>query len=601
MPLSSARSHILIVDDDDQVRKLLKDYLGNDHDCLTVASAEEALSVLQERGFALVLSDIQMEGLSGLDLVPLVLERSPDTVVIMISGEQTIEFAVEAMRAGAFDYVTKPFDLRQVDAAVKRALKHQRLLEEKRLYENHLEELVVERTAEIEHLAYHDQLTDLPNRTMFLNRCDQALAKSRADHSSGAVVLVSLDRFRRITETLGHAAGDELIVAAAARLASCIESREMLARVDTDEFGLLFPRLDDERAAHAVADEIADVMKPAFRIAGDQEIFLTTSIGIALFPLNGEDASEIARNASAALDLARQQGGNNHRAYQPEMHARALNLLGLETNLRRAVESNEFVTYYQPIINLTSDEIVGFEALVRWQHPRLGLLGPMEFIELAEDTGLILDIGELVMHAACAQTHNWHDDNAARPRIAINVSARQFRDQTFRDRLDRVLSETDLDPQFLELEITERTIIEDFDSAIALLTDLRSMGVKISIDDFGTGYSSLSYLKNLPVDTVKLDRSFVIGTSSDSRDAALVMAVITLAHNLGLRVIAEGIETESQRDFLRLLRCDEGQGFLLGRPAPAEAIDWNQLNPKRKPSVVVSARSNNPISSAVNE
>jgi diguanylate cyclase (GGDEF)-like protein len=601
MPSVTTRPQILIVDDDEQVRKLLKAYLQEENDCRDVASAEEALSLLRTIQFDLVLSDIQMPGLSGLEMAPRILEYSPDTVVIMISGEQTIDYAIEAMRAGAFDYITKPFDLRQVAASVQRALKHQSLLEEKRRYENHLEEMVRERTVEIEHLAYHDQLTDLANRALFINKCEDALIACRANRCNGAVLLVSLDRFKRINDTLGHAAGDELVNAVAARLESCVSGRDLLARFDTDEFALLIPQIENKQLVSEVAATIAEVMKPAFRVAEDHEIFLTTSTGIAVFPANGEDASELTRNAGAALDLAKQQGGNNYRFYQPEMNAHALSRLGLETNLRRAVEAKEFVTFYQPIVNFMTGQTVGFEALVRWQHPRLGLLGPVDFIELAEDTGLILDIGQLVMNEAFAQVRRWHDEDAGKLRIAVNVSARQFRDQTFPDRLVEVLCESRLDPQCVELEITETAIIDNFESAIALLSDLRRMGIKISIDDFGTGYSSLSYLKHLPVDTVKLDRSFVIGTTTDSRDAALVMAVITLAHNLGLRVIAEGIETESQHDFLRLLRCDEGQGFLLGRPAPAEAIDWSSLNPKRKPNLVVNSRTEKTFPHAINQ
>ena len=601
MPSLTTRPQVLIVDDDAQVRKLLKAYLQEENDCRDVASAEEALSVLRSFQFDLVLSDIQMPGLSGLEMVPRILEHSPDTIVIMISGEQTIDYAIEAMRAGAFDYITKPFDLRQVGASVERALKHQRLLAEKRRYENHLEEMVRERTVEIEHLAYHDHLTDLANRTLFINKCEDALIACRADKCNGAILLVSLDRFKRINDTLGHAAGDELVSAVAARLESCVSRRDMLARFDTDEFALLIPRFEDRDLVSELAATVAEVMKPAFRVANDHEIFLTASIGIAVFPANGEDASQLTRNAGAALDLAKQQGGNNYRFYQPEMNAHALRRLGLETNLRRAVEAKEFATFYQPILNLMSGHTVGFEALVRWQHPRLGLLAPVDFIELAEDTGLILDIGQLVMNEACAQTRRWQTEGFGNLRIAVNVSARQFRDRTFADRLVEVLCESRLDPQCVELEITETTIIENFESAIALLSDLRRMGIKISIDDFGTGYSSLSYLKHLPVDTVKLDRSFVIGASTDSRDAALVMAVISLAHSLGLRVIAEGIETESQRDFLRLLRCDEGQGFLLGRPAPAEAIDWGSLNPMRKPNLVVNSRTEKTFPRAINQ
>jgi len=601
MPSLTTRPQILIVDDDEQVRKLLKEYLQEENDCRDVASAEDALSLLRSSQFDLVLSDIQMPGLSGLEMAPRILEHSPDTVVIMISGEQTIAYAIEAMRAGAFDYITKPFDLRQVGVSVQRALKHQRLLAEKRRYENHLEEMVMERTVEIEHLAYHDHLTDLANRALFINKCDDALIACRANECNGAILLVSLDRFKRINDTLGHAAGDELVSAVAVRLESCVDRRDMLARFDTDEFALLIPRIEDKHLVIELAATIAEVMKPAFRLADDHEIFLTTSIGIAEFPANGEDAAELTRNAGAALDLAKQQGGNNYRFYQPEMNAHALSRLGLETNLRRAVEAREFVTFYQPIVNLMTGQTVGFEALVRWQHPRLGLLAPVDFVGLAEDTGLILDIGQLVMNDACAQTRRWQTEGFGKLRIAVNVSARQFRDRTFADRLVEVLCESRLDPQCVELEITETTIIENFESAIALLSDLRRMGIKISIDDFGTGYSSLSYLKHLPVDTVKLDRSFVIGTTTDSRDAALVMAVITLAHSLGLRVVAEGIETESQHDFLRLLRCDEGQGFLLGRPAAAEAIDWNKLDPKRKPNLIVSSPTEKTFSRAINQ
>jgi diguanylate cyclase (GGDEF)-like protein len=601
MPSLTTRPQILIVDDDEQVRKLLKEYLQEENDCRDVASAEDALSLLRSSQFDLVLSDIQMPGLSGLEMAPRILEHSPDTVVIMISGEQTIAYAIEAMRAGAFDYITKPFDLRQVGVSVQRALKHQRLLAEKRRYENHLEEMVMERTVEIEHLAYHDHLTDLANRALFINKCDDALIACRANECNGAILLVSLDRFKRINDTLGHAAGDELVRAVAVRLQSCVDRRDMLARFDTDEFALLIPRIEDKHLVTELAATIAEVMKPAFRLADDHEIFLTTSIGIAEFPANGEDAAELTRNAGAALDLAKQQGGNNYRFYQPEMNAHALSRLGLETNLRRAVEAREFVTFYQPIVNLMTGQTVGFEALVRWQHPRLGLLAPVDFVALAEDTGLILDIGQLVMNDACAQTRRWQTEGFGKLRIAVNVSARQFRDRTFADRLVEVLCESRLDPQCVELEITETTIIENFESAIALLSDLRRMGIKISIDDFGTGYSSLSYLKHLPVDTVKLDRSFVIGTTTDSRDAALVMAVITLAHSLGLRVVAEGIETESQHDFLRLLRCDEGQGFLLGRPAAAEAIDWNKLDPKRKPNLIVSSPTEKTFSRAINQ
>ena len=580
----STRTPILIIDDVEQIRRLLAEVLFQ-YECVLAASAEEGLELLESRTFDLVLSDINMPGMGGLDLVPKILERSPDTVVVMVSGEQTIESAIEAMRVGAFDYVTKPLDVRHVEAAVARALAQHSLLVDRRLYSEHLEELVKERTAEIEHLAYHDKLTDLPNRSLFVTKCEKVLAECNGGRCNGAVLLVSLDRLKRITDTLGYAAGDALITESAARLRRCFPTEIIVARYDTDEFALLLPRFADSAQAGVIAAEISSALKPPFIVADEQEVFLTTSIGIAVFPEHGQDASQILSNAGAALEVAKQQGGNTFRFYAAEQNAQARSQLGLEMNLRHAVEANQFVNYYQPIVNLMTGKLVGCEALVRWQHPRLGLLGPGDFIGLAEDTGLILDIGTLVINAACRQMRRWQRQGLWPLRIAVNVSARQFHDQTFGDRLVAALSETELGAQNMELEITETAIIENFDSAIATLSALRKLGMKVSIDDFGTGYSSLSYLKHLPIDTVKLDRSFVSGASSESRDAALVMAIVNLAHTLGLRVIAEGIETESQRDFLRLLKCDEGQGYLLGRPAPAEMLDWT-VEPKRNPSVI---------------
>src|SRR5256714_13647213 len=589
---------ILIIDDEEQIRRLLTDLLSAEYECVQACSAEEALAVLETRTFDLVLSDINMSGITGLELVPRIRQSTPDTVVMMISGQQTIDFAIEAMRAGAFDFITKPMDLRQVQAAVARALSHRKLIEDKRRYENHLEELVQERTAKIEHLAYHDRLTDLPNRNLFETRCEEALATASAQ--GGAGLLVSLDRFKKIVGALGHAAGDVLLTNAAARMQSCIRRHDVIARFETDEFGILLMDVEGATEVADVALTIAAAMKPSFSVGGGQDVFVTTSIGISLFPANGNDAATIIRNARAALDQSKQLAGNNYQFYVPEMNAQALTSLGLETNLRRAVEENELVTYYQPIVCLASGQTVGFEALVRWQHPRLGLLNPIDFIALAEDTGLILEIGNLVMRTACAQIRQWQCEGHGPLRIAINVSARQVLAEDFLDRLIGALSDSRLDAKSLELEITETSIMENSESAIRVLADIRRMGVRVSIDDFGTGYSSLSYLKHLPIDTVKLDRSFVSGANSNPKDAALVKAIITLAHNLNLQVIAEGIETDEQHEFLRLLRCDEGQGYLLGRPAPANLIDWAKVNPRRK-QMVTNHRSTKDLRLVINE
>jgi diguanylate cyclase (GGDEF)-like protein len=601
-PANKPLANILIIDDDDQIRGLLRELLKDVYECVDVASAEEALAVLDSLNFDLVISDIQMPGISGLDLVPRILERTPDTVVVMISGQQSIESAIEALRVGAFDYITKPLDARHVGAAVRRALAHQQLLAEKRQYENHLEELVAERTAEIEHLAFYDRLTDLPNRTLFSDRCAQALASAHRSKRLVGVILIALDRFKKVSDTLGHAAGDIVLSEAAARLRTCVSEADTVARFDGEEFALLLSQINEAGELSDVAVSLHDAFQEPFRL-GEQVVYVTTSIGISLYPFNGEDSDTVLRNAGAALYRAKQQGGNNHQFYSADMNAQAVERLALENSLRRAIINNEFITYYQPVVDLVSSEVVGMEALVRWRHPDLGVLPPAKFIGLAEDTGLIVDIGEQVLRTACRQTRKWLDEGLGRLRIAVNVSARHFQQKNFLDRLKQVLEESRLDPRCLELELTETSIMENAESAARLLTEIRNLGVKIAIDDFGTGYSSLSYLKRLPIDTVKLDRSFVNGATTDPDDAALVMAIVTLAHNLRLTVIAEGVETAEQLSFLRLLRCDEGQGYLFSKPVPADVFASSLRDPKRRLQLIAGSRPQvvSSFPSAVNE
>src|SRR5260370_38830407 len=303
-----------------------------------------------------------------------------------------------------------------------------------------------------------------------------------------------------------------------------------------------------------------------------QEVYVTPSIGISLFPLNGEPGNAILQNAVAALYRAKQQGGNNYQFYAPNMNALRLNRLAVETSLRQAIDNEEFITYYQPVVDLSSRRIVGLEALVRWQHPRLGLLPPSEFLGLAEDTGLILDISTSVMRSACLQTRTWQLEGLSSLRIAVNVSARQFRQKDFVDRILQVLSESRLCPSSLELELTETSIMADPESAATILTEIRKLGVRVAIAYFGTGYSSLGYLKRFPLDTLKLDRSFVNGAATDADDAALVTAIVTLAHSLRLRVVAEGIEEADQLNLIRRLKCDDGHGHLFAKPQTAAKL-----------------------------
>jgi len=562
---------ILLVDDDPQIRTVLLALLRASYECAEARSAEEALTLLHTEKFALVLSDIVMDGMSGLDMLPHVLQRSPGTVVVMISGEQTIESAIEAMRAGAFDYITKPFDLRHVEAAVARALEHYELRETKRLYEGHLEELVERRTAERDHLAYHEALTGLPNRVLFRDRLAHAIPQAQRRQQLLAVIFIAIDRFKRLNDTLGHAAGDQILCGVAERLSSFRDEGHTAASCGGEEFALLVSDVGRAEDAVKVTQSVREVFKQPFSF-NDHELFVTLSVGIGLYPHDGEDAQTLLQNTSIALARAKQQGGDNYQFYRANMNEQALKRLGLENSLRQALEREEFVVHYQPQINAETSQLVGTEALVRWRHPELGLISPVEFIPLAEETGLIVPIGEWVLRTACAQNKAWQEAGFVALQVSVNFSPRQFQQPGLVGQVRRALGETGLEPHYLEMELTEGSVMKDAELTITTLRQLKAMGVRVSIDDFGTGYSSLNYLKSFPIDSLKIDISFVRHSTTDPRDAAIVRAIITLAHSLKLKVMAEGVETEEQLSFLRSLGCDGIQGYLFSKPLPAAAF-----------------------------
>jgi diguanylate cyclase (GGDEF)-like protein len=568
--VDDGKASILIIDDEADIRNLLSGMLSGSYRCTAASSAEEALSLLHGEEFDLLISDINLGGMSGLEMIPQALASAPDTVMVVVSGQQTIESAIEALRVGAFDYIRKPFDLQHVESAVRRALDYHSSLEAKRRHENQLEELVRQRTDELNRLAYYDVLTDLPNRILFEDRLTQALARAQHDRQTLGMMFLSLDRFRKVIDTLGHAQGYRLLQQIARRLAGCVPDGATVARFEGDEFALLALTGGTEYPVEVIS-RINEAMKLPFAL-DDHELFVTVSIGISLYPDDGEDAPTLLKNAGAALHRAKEQGGNNYQFYTADLNAKALKRLTLENDLRRALERNEFEVHYQPLIDISTRAVVGMEALVRWQHAELGFLPPAEFIPLAEDTGLIVPLGEWVLRTACAQCSAWHADGLASLTVAVNLSAHQFQQQNLSELVVRVLRETGLSPQNLELELTESSIMKNAESAVKTLGELKEMGVSIAIDDFGTGYSSLGYLKRLPIDKLKIDQTFVRDVTTDPNDAALVMAIIALAHNLRLKVLAEGVETEEQLRLLHLLRCDEWQGYLYSAPLPAEAF-----------------------------
>ena len=567
----NSKPKLLIIDDEKQIRELLLDLLGGVYDCSDAGSAEEALTALSKQTFDLVISDIDMGGMSGLELVPRVHALSPDTVVVMLSGNQDLEFAIRALRAGAFDYITKPIDLRHVEASVERALQHSELLKEKRRYKEQIEELLQQRTAQVDWLAYYDTVTQLPNRALFEDRLTQAVAVAKASGQSLGVLFISLDQFKKVNDSLGHGPGDSLLREFAERLKSCISRSDTVGRFGSDEFVLLKMGIDGTTDVIETIGSLFQVLRFSFDLPG-HELYATASVGVSLFPFDGEDSQTLLKNAGAALYRAKKSGGANYQFFTADMHELAAGRLALETNLRRALQNEEFLLHYQPRVSIDSLAITGVEALVRWQHPQLGLVSPSEFIPLAEDTGLIVPIGEWVLRTACEQNRRWQEQGFAPIHMAVNISARQFHDQDLSQTVIRILNESGLAPNYLDLELTESSIMQNVEFAADVLARWKNMGINISIDDFGTGFSSLASLKRLPIDALKIDQSFVRDATTDQDDAAIVMAITTLAHNLRLRVVAEGVETEEQLRFLQLLRCDEIQGFLFSKPLPADLL-----------------------------
>ncbi|NEX61605.1 putative bifunctional diguanylate cyclase/phosphodiesterase [Noviherbaspirillum galbum] len=423
------------------------------------------------------------------------------------------------------------------------------------------------------HLANHDTLTGLPNRTLLLDRLSQAVVYAQRDDSNIAVLVIDLDRFKKVNDSLGHEVGDQILREVSQRLQAILETGDTLARFSGDEFVIVRPGMAREDAVATLAREIQTALAAPMAIQ-EHDFFPAATIGISMFPRDGGDAQTLLRNAETAMYRGKDAGRATFQFYAHDMNARALDHLKLEAGLRRALERNEFILHYQPQLDLASGGIIGLEALVRWQPSRQPLRYPGDFINLAEETGLIAPIGEWVLNEACRQRKTWHD--AGMPsscRVAVNLSARQFRQQDIVEVVSAALRSTGCAPAWLELEITESAIMDDPESAAAIMRQLSDMGVHLSIDDFGTGYSSLSYLKRFPIHCLKIDRSFVRDIASDNDDAEIARAVIALAHSLKVKVIAEGVETEAQRDFLREHGCDQIQGYFLSRPLPVEALE----------------------------
>lgn len=554
---------LLIGDHEDDIiimRDLLDDIEDRDFRLEWISDYSAALEKVQHNEYDVCLTEYRLGERDGLELFLAAQDGGCRTPFILFTGQVNKEVDVEAMQAGVADFLVKgEITGPLLDRSIRYAIERKRVKEK-----------LADAAERLTQLAQYDDLTGLPNRSLFRERLDRALARSRRNNTMIALMFLDLDRFKAVNDTLGHDVGDNLLNAVGKRLRRCLREVDTVARWGGDEFTVILEDVAQIKGVSVVAQRLIDALTPSFEL-GEHELFATTSIGIAVYPSCGKDAETLTKNADTAMYRAKAQGRNNYQFYIDEMNARANERLHMENKLRRALEREEFLLHYQPIIELGSDRVIGAEALLRWQNAG-ELISPADFIPLLEETGLIVPVGEWVLHAACTQNQAWRKCGLPSLRMSVNLSARQFQGHNLARMVEHTLEETGLDPRMLVLEITEGIVMEDSQYSSDALAEAGAMGIGIAMDDFGTGYSSLSYLKRFPIDVLKIDRSFIRDITDDPDDAAIVEAIIAMAQRLRLRVVAEGVETQSQLDFLASHGCHAVQGFLLGRPMPAETF-----------------------------
>ena len=595
---NSDEQDILIIDDTADNLRILSSILTRvGYKVRKALNWQMAFTACQTQLPDLILLDIMMPEIDGYE----VCERfkankiTAEIPIIFISALDDIFDKVRAFQVGGVDYITKPFEFAEVLIRVQNHLQLRNAQLEILKLNNQLEERVKQRTIELENTleklkievhsrqelqskllesALRDALTGLPNRVFFINRLEQALnrAKLESDYHF-AVLFLDCDRFKIINDSLGHLVGDELLVAIAKRLQNTITPFDTLARLGGDEFGILLENISNIEMVTTIAERILNSLSQHFNVSRNQ-VFVNVSIGINWGSVNYEKPEYLLRDADTAMYGAKALGRGRFHIFDPEMHREAIQILELENDLRRAINKQELIVYYQPIISLNSGSIIGLEALVRWQHPTKGLILPTEFISMAEETGLIHAIDTWVLKSACNQLRIWQNHPAVpKPlHISVNLSAKLFLQTNFLAQIDQIIYETKVNPAFLELEITESVIMEDSVDMKTTLQELRERNIRLSMDDFGTGYSSLSYLHSFPLNTLKIDKSFLNLMQNNRENMGLVPAMIGIAHSMGMRAIAEGVETSEQLSQIRDLKCNFAQGNLFSRPMEAQRM-----------------------------
>lgn len=702
---------ILIVDDEKlHLHSLGELLVQNGHNIEAVNSGQMAIEKLRSNTIGILLLDLNMDGISGDEVMDFIGENKINTTIIVVSGESSFEAAENALRHGAYDYIRKPYCIENLlnsvnNAIKKRQLEFDNLAMQTKLKESEkLHRYIVNKSPDIIYMldaegrftfvnkrlesllgfkkqeilgrhyteiihkddqskaqftfnerrthnrgsmnmelrlkckddddgkyfntrvlpieinavgvysdsllnrknnkkfigtygiardisdriqaeeiirfqAYHDMLTRLPNRTLLKDRLNQAISQAKRHNSKLAVLFLDLDRFKVVNDTLGHMIGDQLLQAVSMRLKKCVREGDTLARIGGDEFTLLLPEVHDHTDSEHVAQKIISALHTPFSIDG-HEFFVSTSIGIAHYPDDGHTMEALIKHADIAMYHIKGNGKNGYQFYADNMNEVYSRHMSLENDIRRALQDNQFRIVYQPQINIETGEIFAMEALIRWEHPRRGTIVPCEFISLAEETGLIQPIGEWVLRNACKDLQHWRAAGLTTVRIAVNLSANQLEDDNIVETVINILDEHDIPSHKLEIEITENILMKDIENGINKLNQLSRHGVKIAIDDFGTGYSSLNYLKKLPIDTLKIDRSFIHDMENNDEDSSIIRAIIAMAKGLNLNIISEGVETREQLEQLKKWRCENMQGFLFSRPIK-EADAMNILKDSR--------------------
>jgi diguanylate cyclase (GGDEF)-like protein len=554
---------VMMIDDEPIMIEVVRTFLEESgyREFVGVSDPSTALARIHAERPDVLLLDLMMPRVSGFEILAKVrndphLRLMP---VIVMTSASDAGTKLQVLELGATDFLEKPVDPSELTLRLRNTMAFK---------------------AYRDRMAYFDPLTNLPNRRLFLSQLASSVRRAKRTQAICALMHIDVDRFKQINESLGHRVGDTLLKSVSQRLQVCLRNTDSMqrvgdqpaglsiSRVGGDEFAALLPDMARIEDVEAIARRIIAVMARPFNIEG-HELFVTASIGIAAFPHDGDEPETILKHADAALSHAKNRGRNTYSFYSNGLNARALERLTLENQLRRALERREFRLHYQPKVDVASGAIIGCEALIRWQHPEMGLIPPMKFIPIAEESNLIVEIGAWVLQEACRQCMSWTDQGAEPISVSVNAASSQFRDGRLLEDIKRALAATGLNPHRLTIELTESMLMGNSREALEALSALKALGVGLSLDDFGTGFSSLAYLKRMPLDELKVDRSFVTGIPADSDSGAIVSAVIALAHSMGLQVTAEGVETPEQLEFLKQRGCDEYQGYLCAKPMPS--------------------------------